>query len=401
VPTPKPRPDSARSAAPFDGRWCGGARVLLLAPHPDDESLANAVLLNRVVTSGGQARVIYLTDGENNPWSQRAAERRWNLGSEDRRRWGRLRRLEALRALGCLGLPSGSSRFLGLPDQGITAELETGGQWIVDCLHRELCSWRPTLFVIPALADRHPDHSAAAVLSRIARARAHGCRPQPLVLEYFIHPPRSVQAGLQEFALWPRPQEREVKRRAILRHASQLWFHSRDWRRLPDQPERFSPGFESDLEDDLRHPLRLVGAEDTRWIFAIRHSLRMRLGRPALLLVVRRGSDFEVLRLTAVGRAGRRPIMRGAEGEVVGEAGLSWQGRELRVSVTSPLLSRAEQCLARLDVGRERQWGLFDAWPWRSYGLASDATTGPGSTMIPGRVTARGLTGSGSRAEVR
>ena len=75
------------------------SRVLLFAPHPDDEALACGVTLQRAVRSGALICVVYATDGDNNPWPQRLIERKWRLDATDRKRWGQSRRAEALSAL--------------------------------------------------------------------------------------------------------------------------------------------------------------------------------------------------------------------------------------------------------------------------------------------------------------
>ena len=80
------------------------SRLLLFAPHPDDESLACSILLQRALRAGAAVRVVYVTDGDDNPWPQRVLERKWRLNATDRRRWGRLRRTEALAALRVLGV---------------------------------------------------------------------------------------------------------------------------------------------------------------------------------------------------------------------------------------------------------------------------------------------------------
>src|SRR5437016_12191020 len=74
-------------------------RLLVLAPHPDDESLAIGGLLRLARAVGASVRVIYLTSGENNPWAQRACERRWRIGFVERQRWGRRREGETLASL--------------------------------------------------------------------------------------------------------------------------------------------------------------------------------------------------------------------------------------------------------------------------------------------------------------
>src|SRR5207248_11264209 len=86
-------------------------RLMLIAPHPDDEVLSCGIILQRAVRAGAAIRILYLTDGENNPWPQRALERKWRLASRDRKRWGRLRRIEARAALRALGVGRSSAHF--------------------------------------------------------------------------------------------------------------------------------------------------------------------------------------------------------------------------------------------------------------------------------------------------
>jgi len=87
-------------------------RVMVLAPHPDDETLATTGFLQKAVAAGAAVRVLFATDGDNNPWPQRASERRWRITIADRARWGRRRRGEALAALASLGVPADSAHFL-------------------------------------------------------------------------------------------------------------------------------------------------------------------------------------------------------------------------------------------------------------------------------------------------
>ena len=56
-------------------------RVLVLAPHPDDESLAAAGLLQHARGRGAAIRVVFLTDGDRNPWAQLVNEWRWPVGA--------------------------------------------------------------------------------------------------------------------------------------------------------------------------------------------------------------------------------------------------------------------------------------------------------------------------------
>src|SRR2546430_16513447 len=93
---------------------------MVMAAHPDDESLACSVILQRAVRVGANVRVIYATDGENNPWPQRVLERKWRLNESDRKRWGKVRRGEALAALRVLGGDASNASFFPPPHQKIT-----------------------------------------------------------------------------------------------------------------------------------------------------------------------------------------------------------------------------------------------------------------------------------------
>ena len=49
-------------------------RVLVLAVHPDDESLCAGGLIQHALAHGAKVRVVFITDGDNNPWPQRFVE---------------------------------------------------------------------------------------------------------------------------------------------------------------------------------------------------------------------------------------------------------------------------------------------------------------------------------------
>jgi len=60
---------------------------MLIAPHPDDEAVACGIILHRALLKGAIVRVVYITDGDNNPWPQRLLEKKWGLNAGDRKRY--------------------------------------------------------------------------------------------------------------------------------------------------------------------------------------------------------------------------------------------------------------------------------------------------------------------------
>lgn len=192
-------------------------RVLIVAPHPDDESIATGGIVLAARAAGASLRVIVLTDGDNNPWPQRWVEKRWTIDAAAQARWGARRRAEAGDAMRLLGVAEQDYRFLGLPDQGLTDLLMRADGDIIDALAREIQSFKPTEVVVPALSDRHPDHSAAFIL--VAQANAHAAASPSHVLTFAVHgggsEKGSVVLGLSD-------AQRDTKREAIRAHASQM-----------------------------------------------------------------------------------------------------------------------------------------------------------------------------------
>jgi N-acetyl-1-D-myo-inositol-2-amino-2-deoxy-alpha-D-glucopyranoside deacetylase len=193
-------------------------RTLIIAPHPDDDVIAAGGLIQHVLSSGGKLTVVYVTDGENNPWPQRALERRLIIRAEDRRRWGSMRRAEALAALAVLGAPDDASRFLGFPDHRIASLLLSGDRRLEHALATAIDDFDPTLVIMPSHYDLHPDHRAIASFSRRALERGSGPRS---VRTYLLHG-SSARARVQT-VLQLSTSERARKERAILTHRSQLY----------------------------------------------------------------------------------------------------------------------------------------------------------------------------------
>jgi N-acetyl-1-D-myo-inositol-2-amino-2-deoxy-alpha-D-glucopyranoside deacetylase len=226
-------------------------RVLIIAPHPDDDVIANAGLMQKTRAAGGQIRVLFVTDGENNGWAQRFMERRIFLGAGDRRRWGDLRRHEAEESLIRLGIPQSSAVFLGFPDQKIAAQLISGETALQTRLAQEMDRFRPTLVVAPSRFDLHPDHVAISCFAH--RAAAESAWRDALVVTYVIHGSAGSSRIQEEVHL--SPCEQETKRAAIACHVSQLFLSGPRFLSYASETECFYPE-ETDLAVPSRAQLR-------------------------------------------------------------------------------------------------------------------------------------------------
>ena len=209
---------------------------MLIAPHPDDEALACSVLLQQAVRAGAAVRVVYVTDGDNNPWPQRALEKRWRLSPSDRKRWGRLRRSEALAALRVLGIDPAHVQFLALPDQGLTDLLLHDGNSSLMRIAQVIDDWSPTDIFAPSLFDIHPDHNAVAVMMRLIFTDF--VTDEVSRWNYLVHG-RSPAFFDRAAELVSSEVEIATKRDAIHCHQTQIKLSRRRFLRYATRPERF------------------------------------------------------------------------------------------------------------------------------------------------------------------
>jgi LmbE family N-acetylglucosaminyl deacetylase len=223
-------------------------RLLVVAPHPDDETLGCGVLIQHVLTAGGAVHLLLLTDGDNNPWPQRYIERRLRIGEADRQRWGSRRRNEAMHAIVHLGLSTGAIEPLGWRDMDLTRRLRDDSSASVAALQRIISSFGPTLVCFPALEDSHPDHGAAHVLCRLALAGVH---PAVTPWAYPVHSGGDLSA--YPIRIDATPEQRQRKLQALAEHRSQMVLSGGRMRRLALSAERYKP---TDVVGDDRLPWR-------------------------------------------------------------------------------------------------------------------------------------------------
>ena len=189
-------------------------RLLVLAPHPDDEVLGAGGLIQQTLAAGGAVRVVVLTNGDAFKAVARDASGHKNPTAADFISLGNTRKQETRAALARLGLPATQVSFLGYPDAGLlnlwTESWDTrrpytspatrtdhvpypdafhprapyAGRAVLDDLDAIIRRFRPTVMVLPDPGDRHPDHWVAYAFGTAAR---YEVAPRAQTLCYLIH----------------------------------------------------------------------------------------------------------------------------------------------------------------------------------------------------------------------
>jgi LmbE family N-acetylglucosaminyl deacetylase len=334
-----------------------GDRILVIAPHPDDESVGAGGLLALAARAGATLRIVFATSGENNPWAQRAFERRLLLVTRDRIRFGVHREVEAATSLAHLGVAEDSAVFLRLADQGLTSLLLHDPAALVRRLATELAVFRPTLVIAPWAGDLHPDHSALAVATTMALT--HHLAPGPPLLRalaYVVHNRPSRASG--ELALELDTDSLAAKSAAIGCHRSQLVWRGAFMRSFAAPAERFRCRIVPDCGGTA--PIRGAGMRDGSLRVTVRPRLRLRAPGPRTLLILGGSAARPAFEVPVPLRTRRVSVRVSRTGETVGTAAFNGGPRGGEVTLPAGLLSG--EAVAYLKL--QRRFGFFDEGGW-------------------------------------
>ena len=128
---------------PFQAEILLGEKLLVLAPHPDDEVIGCGGLIALHIQERREVRTVLITDGgaANEPAGDAYLQKR---------------RKESVAGLAILG--SQEPKFLGIPDRLIGSRAEV----LQKEIREQIIRYRPDLIVIPSPVEVHPDHLATA-----------------------------------------------------------------------------------------------------------------------------------------------------------------------------------------------------------------------------------------------
>lgn len=105
-----------------------GQKIVIFAPHPDDETLGNGGYIRQAVTAGARVHVVLMTNGEYPELSVVLFEESLPIRPRAFIRLGYRRQSETLAAMRSLGIPETAVTFFGYPNQYLN-QLWLPGHW--------------------------------------------------------------------------------------------------------------------------------------------------------------------------------------------------------------------------------------------------------------------------------
>jgi LmbE family N-acetylglucosaminyl deacetylase len=205
-------------------------RVMILAPHPDDEAIGCAGVIQIARRAGADIRIVYLTNGDHNEFAFIVSEKRIVFRSTGFIYMGQKRQKEAINAMSLLGLKESDLVFLGYPDFGtfrifkdfwgskrsyksiltrITkvpykGNLSYGapyqGESILEDLKEVIRIFQPTKVFVSHHADVNVDHKSLYLFLEVALTDLRNDLPRPKIYPYLVH-----------FLGWPLPRHYHPK----------------------------------------------------------------------------------------------------------------------------------------------------------------------------------------------
>jgi LmbE family N-acetylglucosaminyl deacetylase/glycosyltransferase involved in cell wall biosynthesis len=194
-------------------------RLLVIAAHPDDETLGAGGAIQAALARGMQVRVVVFTNGDGQPVAPLILQKDILPKAQDFVRNGEIRQQESIHALRLLGVPAEKAYYLGYPDRQLdrlwldnwqsqcplrgdfTRAIQVPypnvyspgaaycGSTLLDLVKRLLNDYRPDVILLHHLSDDHPDHRAASqfTLLGVAEITAQDPSYSPLLWGYVIH----------------------------------------------------------------------------------------------------------------------------------------------------------------------------------------------------------------------
>ncbi len=193
-------------------------RVLIVAPHIDDEAIGAGGYAIDALANGAEVYVVFLTAGDCNRFSVRLLHKTLEPTALNYLSVGKTRIAEAKEAMGLLGIPPDHFFVLGYPDRGLRAMIDNpdavvrsrgtraqvvpyddalspGSEYNIESIltdmKRVIALANPTTVIAPVPFDLHPDHAATAEIVDVALEEL---RQKPTRFGYLIHTRRIATA---------------------------------------------------------------------------------------------------------------------------------------------------------------------------------------------------------------
>ncbi len=223
-------------------------RILILAPHPDDEVIGCGGVIQKAKDMNLPLKVVFMTYGDNNQWSFMVYRKHLVVMPKAVRQMGLIRHDEALDAAKVFGVDPEQLIFLGYPDfrtleiwyshwkdrpaaKSMLTEVSAvpyenayrpGAPYKADEILKDITAiireFKPTKIFLSHPGDHNPDHRSLYLFTRVALWDMKN-ELRPGLYPYLVH-----------FKKWPKPYGYKPDMELL---PPALFMNKADWKTLP------------------------------------------------------------------------------------------------------------------------------------------------------------------------
>lgn len=196
-------------------------RLLILAPHIDDEIISSGGLIQEALRVKAEIKIVYLTNGDDNLFSVIKSDKNLKAQPNDFIVLGEERMAEGKKAVQVLGLKETNLIFLGYPDRGLYYLLNQNyndnnpyvsqgtkltynpysntyhnqqsytGSNVFNDLNSITKDFQPTIIIVPHNRDKNTDHLATYLFQqKVFIDQTNKPRVFAYLIHYSLYPPK-------------------------------------------------------------------------------------------------------------------------------------------------------------------------------------------------------------------
>ncbi|MHB8280168.1 MAG: PIG-L deacetylase family protein [Candidatus Humimicrobiaceae bacterium] len=190
-----------------------------MAPHPDDEAIATAGVIQKALKAGADIKIVFFTNGDFNSTSFPFIKYKTKTVTREQKflMLGKIRRNESIKGMQVLGLKEENMIFLGYPDfgtldiflyhwgkekpyQSLSTKVnkvpysdsyspgsDYTGENILKDLEQIITDFKPTKIFISNPFDSHKDHRALYLFTQVALWDLEEKIENPEIFTYLVH----------------------------------------------------------------------------------------------------------------------------------------------------------------------------------------------------------------------
>jgi len=225
-------------------------KILILAPHPDDELISSFSIIEQAKKCGGLVKVIFITSGECNYLGSVRVTKSLRFNKKD---YASIRENEAKLVMNKLGI--NDFEFWRIPDLSVSKNKNT----LFKRLTKTIEGFSPHILISPSLFDLHKDHNSTAIVVSYIADKFKDLK----IYYYIVHGDKIIESLVWNNKIKLSKELKDRKRELFKCYKSQFAYNKSFFFKRLDSEQFLSHNYLQELDSPIE--LDFLG-KDFLWI---------------------------------------------------------------------------------------------------------------------------------------